>query len=296
MIPQTIIDTAVNKFNIENYLQGKGIKYFPCAKGIRLKSPFRVDTNPSAVIFTDRKLYYDSGTDERISLVKFVMRLENCNFDKAFNIITNNTITEHYHNAPPNTVKQKPTENFIFKPLQNKNLIEYANKRGIGAATAKRYLLECWKNSKYYYLAFKNDFGGYAMRNDTKSNFSKINYGKGGVTTINNNSDRVIIFEGLFDFLSWVEYMAATDQQAEQFNIIVLNSCSNVSSILNKLTDYKQIYLLLDNDPKGNETAAKITTKYPDKVKNLTPYFIKDPCKDFNDYWLQTIKKALQPT
>lgn len=284
MIAQEYINDKVNSFDVEQYLHGKGISIFRSSKGYCFKSPFRTDSNPSAIIYFNTKLYQDIGSGQKMNLINFIMRLENCNFDTAFQIVSNHTTHETQYRAPETPTAQ--AAKYIYQPLQHRNLITYAQKRGVSEPTAKKYLSECWKNGKYYYLAFRNDNGGYALRNDTTGNFKKINDGTGGVTTINHNADKVVIFEGFFDFLSWVEYMTAKGKQAERFNAIVLNSCSNLSKIINKLACYTKIYLLLDNDRTGTETTQKIINRYPDKAENITPRLLNDS-HDFNDFWVK---------
>ncbi len=293
MTPQETINRYVDKFDVEQYLHCKGIECFHSAKGVCFKSPFRADSNPSAIIFANTKLFHDIGTGDRMNLINFIMKLEGCTFDKAMQIVSDNAAAATPTAATVPTKEHAATAaKFEYRPLQNANLISYAQRRGISEKTAKKYLSECWKNGKYYYLAFRNDNGGYALRNDTNSNFAKINDGKGGVTTINNQSDRVVMFEGFFDFLSWVEYMAANGKQAQHFNTIVLNSCNNLTDkILNTLGTYTHIYLLLDNDRTGNNTAAKILNRYPAIAQNLTPRMLTDGSKDFNDYWKTLITK-----
>ena len=260
-------------------------------------SPFREDKHPSFWVNLRTGTCGDLAEGRIGDVVNLAARYYNCdNATAAANIADSfrlgafssaNKHTAAQHNEPETPTTQ--ATKFVYQPLQHRNLIIYAQKRGISEPTAKKYLLECWKNDKYYYLAFRNDNGGYALRNDTTGNYSKINDGTNGVTSISHNSDKVVIFEGFFDFLSWVEYMAAKGKQVEQFNAIILNSCSNLSKIINKLGCFAKFYLLLDNDHKGAETAEKIIDKYPDKAENLTPKMI-DGYKDFNDYWVNRTK------
>ncbi len=290
MIPQEQINDYAEKFDVKKYLQSKNINFFHSPKGILLKSPFRDDKNPSSVIFNNTKLYYDSGSGEKLSLLNFVMKLEHCNFENAVKILSGNNFQTD-ENAVQTSENKSNKAKFEYFPLTNANLIRYAEKRCISETTAKKYLLECWKDRKFYYLAFKNDNGGFALRNDTQSNYSKINDGKGGVTTIDNKSDKVVIFEGFFDFLSWIEF-AQSKGKIFSCNAIVLNSCVNLSYIISKLNGYNKIYLLFDNDQKGTETAQKVSEKYSDKVKNLTPKFLtSESIKDFNDYWIRECNK-----
>ena len=266
-------------------------------------SPFREDKNPSFWVNTKTQTCGDFGGNERIgSVIDLAAAYWNTDAETAkqnledmlclgsFSFERQRVCRASTTPTPSKTKTANAIAKYEIKPLQKINLLAYAYKRGISATTARKYLKECWKDDKYFYLAFQNDNGGYALRNSTDSNYSKINYGKGGITTISHNSDRVVFFEGFFDFLSWIEYMAAKGRQAEQFNAIVLNSCSNLSKIINNLGSYTKIYLLLDNDQKGAETANKITNKYPDKAENLTPKMIGN-YKDFNEFWVNRVNE-----
>lgn len=271
-------------------------------KFLHYKSPLREDNNPSFWVNTETGTCGDfavGNIGDVINLAAAYWHTDNCtakqNLEDMFRLgyfsFAKQRVSQTASTPPTTNKTANTTAKYEIKPLQKINLLAYAYKRGITAPTAQKYLKECWVNDKYYYLAFQNDKGGYVLRNSferNNTNMKKVpirNYGKGGITTISHNSDRVVFFEGFFDFLSWVEYMAAKGKHIEQYNIIVLNSCSNISSILNKLDYYKAIYTFLDNDPKGRETTEKITSKYPDKLMDLTPQLLKREGEDFNDFW-----------
>lgn len=294
MIEQEEINKAVKSFDIESYLHSKGIKFAHSSKGIFLKSPFRSEHNQSSVIFNDSRMYYDSATGDKFSLVRFVMELEHCNFSTALQTISGNKFTPVAE--PDNLQKIFDEKDYQFYPLQNHILLEYCAGRGVSAYVAQKYCRECLKDHKYFYVAFPTDKGGHVLRNGTKGNFAKINEsGKPlSISTINNQSNRIVILEGFFDFLSLAEYWRYKTGKDIPYNAIVLNSCTMLSkAVIEQLSAYQMIYTLLDYDDTGIATTNKITSVYADKCENLTDKFLKGKYNDFNDYWID-YKKQLQ--
>jgi 5S rRNA maturation endonuclease (ribonuclease M5) len=86
-----------------------------------------------------------------------------------------------------------------------------------------------------------------------------------------------MIFEGFFDFLSFVEIWGTP-----KMGVIVLNSLSNVKKAYPYIEQASQVYLLLDNDNKGIETTQKLAQKFGAKVISESQVFA--PYKDMNEY------------
>lgn len=296
MIEQEEINKVVKSFEIESYLHSKGIRYNHSRKGLCFKSPFRNEHNPSSVIYNDTRMYHDCATGDKFSLVRFVMELEHCNFATALQTISGNKFTPVEQSEPNDIKREFEQKDYQFYPLQNHILLEYCASRGVSANVAQKYCCECLKDHKYFYVAFPSDKGCHVLRNGTKSNFAKINEsGKSmSVTTINNQSDKVVILEGFFDFLSLVEYWRYKTGKDFPYNAIVLNSCHLLhKEDIEQLSAYQKIYTLLDNDNTGIATTNKITSVYADKCENLTDKFLKGKYNDFNDYWID-YKRNLQ--
>ncbi|MCR5453734.1 MAG: toprim domain-containing protein [Bacteroidales bacterium] len=293
MITQEKINECVSKFNVGLYLQAKGIRYRNTNTGLFFCSPLRHENNPSAVIFHGSKIYRDFATKETMSIVNFVCQLEGCNFARAIEIISGERFQD-LAQVQSSAVKYDENPKYTYTELTTPKLFEYTRSRGISDETAKQYLRECIIKGKFHHVAFKNDGGGYAIRNTSNSKtftLRWINDGRSRPTTINNNSDKVVIFEGTFDFLAWLEYMKFIGKDSGRFDAIVLNTVANWKYA--NLRDYAQIYLYLDNDGKteaGQRESEAIMAEYPDKVTNLTPTtFAPYGCKDFNDFWRQKI-------
>lgn len=292
MIAQETINEYVSRFSVELYLEAKNIRYRRTPKGLFFCSPLRNEHNPSVVIFNDSKIYFDFTTHERMNIVNFICQLEGCDFMRAIEIISGN----RFQNLTQQEIidyDEKPK--YTYTTLTTPKLFDYTRSRGISDDTARQYLCECIIKEKYHHVAFKNDGGGYAIRNTSNSKSFKmrwINDGCNRPTTISHNSDKVVIFEGTFDFLAWIEYMKYIGKDSGRFDVVVLNTAANWKYA--KLRDYAQIYLYLDNDGNqetGQRESKAITAEYPDKVTNLTPItFAPYGYKDFNDYWVKHFK------
>ena len=142
-----------------------------------------------------------------------------------------------------------------IKNVQHSALLEYLNERKV--ANQAKFIQEIHyriNGKNYFGIGFKNDSGGYEIRNK----YAKICLGKKDITTIKNDSDKVRIFEGFFDFLSFKkveEYL-----EKEPSNYIILNSVSMIHRAQKSFEDYKNIELYFDNDNAGNRAVEIIKT------------------------------------
>ena len=87
-----------------------------------------------------------------------------------------------------------------IKNIQHPAILEYLRERKVGNQTQLLDEIHYrMKDKNYFGIGFKNDSGGYEIRNK----YSKICLGKKDVSTIKNGSESLRIFEGFFDFLSF---------------------------------------------------------------------------------------------
>lgn len=296
MIAQQVIDNYVSRFNVESYLTAKQIPFTRSQRGWCFCSPLRNEHNPSAVIFFNTKQYFDFSTEERMTLPTFIAKVENVDFKRAIEIISGATFQSLTPCAPQTELSDgKPVGEYSV--LKDASLFRYAESRGISIRTALRYLSQCLWKGKYNKIAFRNDKGGYAIRNnqpDAKQRW--FNDGPNRPTTISHNSDAVCIFEGTFDFLSWIEYMSFKKKSIEKFDCITLNSVSNYRWLImeRQLDKYNHIFLWLDADKAGRETTAKIIAEYPLEALDMTAQYLPDGCKDFADFWFNIYKENIK--
>ena len=94
------------------------------------------------------------------------------------------------------------------------------------------------------------------------------------------------MFEGFFDFLSWIE-----DQGIEAFpcDVCVLNSVSNLRRALEFLSAHKEIHLYLDNDRAGAYAAAQIECFCVNEdTREVSMSHLFDGYKDYNEMLVAT--------
>ena len=127
-------------------------------------------------------------------------------------------------------------------------LIQYIRGRGIDLQDIAPFAKEVhWKNKgkRYFAVGFPNQSGGWVLR----SSIFKGNILGGGVSIqILGTIKSIKVFEGWFDFLSYLKLSGATDFQA-----IILNSTANLSMrlMLDILKEEQKVEIYLDNDATG---------------------------------------------
>ncbi|WP_332913274.1 toprim domain-containing protein [Algoriphagus boritolerans] len=104
-----------------------------------------------------------------------------------------------------------------------------------------------WRNKgrRYFAVGFPNESGGWVLR----SSIFKGNILGGGISIqVLGTVKSIKVFEGWFDFLSYLKLSGATD-----FKAIILNSIANLSMrlMLDSLKERQKVELYLDNDTTG---------------------------------------------
>jgi len=268
------------------------------------KSPFRPDEQePSFYLRYDQQKdkwqWKDFGRSGKGGdIIDLVMELHNTNETGALLLLASPEISQSKFFPIGNILETNNSCTIKIKhiqPLQNRALVNYLASRKISQAKALNYIEECYyysypgQTKPYFALSFKNDEGGYELRTaPTKKNpdGKKLSTSPKAPTTIKRNPAALNIFEGFIDFLSALEYFNTTKPK---FESIVLNSVTNLDTILHVLENYPQINLFLDNDDTGQQAAETIKAAHP-KVKNYSKILFPK-YNDFNDFLTGNIAK-----
>jgi hypothetical protein len=243
-------------------------------------SPLRDEKTPSFKVNRKLNRWYDHGLGKGGNLVDFAILYHGC------------TVSEFLKNLSGNLSLQKPSiQQSVTRPepenqikilgdfiLSSTALLRYLQQRRIPVDIADRYCREVRYelNGKVYYgIGFKNDLGGFEIRNP----YFKASSSPKGITTIDNSAGEVIVFEGFTDFLSF----KATHQQdpEDRFDFVVLNSVSFFETARPFLEKHNTIRLYLDRDATGQNCsryALSLSSKYKDESSLYQNY------KDFNDW------------
>ncbi len=107
------------------------------------------------------------------------------------------------------------------------------------------------KDKSYYALGFKNDGGGYELRNE----YVKLSSSPKGTTLIDNGAKDLAVFEGFFDFLS---YRALYEKEPGHLrNFPILNSASFFEKSLPLMQTHDRVHLYLDTDKTGQKSTQQ---------------------------------------
>lgn len=255
-------------------------------------SPFREETNRSFHVNPRKNVWYDFGTAEGGGVLSLVIKLSNCDQEEAFDILAqmNTSFIPSYQYVAPSPARKEPERSIIIdhigKEFRRRKLLKYAAERGISKETLDRFCVQITYHNvyspslKHTAIGFPNQLGGYVLRSDSVKKCSAS-----GISIIRSESnvgnDCVSVFEGFFDFLSWIE-----DQGIDALpcDICVLNSVSNLKRALGFLNEHREIHLYLDNDRAGDEAAAQIECFcVNDLTRVVRMSHLFDGYKDYNE-------------
>jgi DNA primase len=260
-------------------------------------SPFRAEKHPSFKINKNKNAWYDHGNGKGGMLVDFVAELYQCNVSEALQKISSFHLQNSFQNnpvRPPLLSYENPlfndrnaTETAIKiiaanHAIQDLWLCRYLLKRGIEKTIADKFCYEISfkninadSNKIYKAIGFKNNAGGYELRNEYFKGSSTPKF----ITYINNKTNNITVFEGFFDFLTYQSIHQ--NQQHELTSFLVLNSLSFFEKCLLLMEKHKHIHLYLDHDDAGkkcSELALKRSIQFTDESKLYKGY------KDLNEW------------
>jgi Toprim-like/CHC2 zinc finger len=242
-------------------------------------SPFRLEKTASFKINTKRNIWYDFSLGQGGDSIKLIQTLKNCDTKVALEYLKEIEGSPFIYQKPKISISpyQKSDLKILdIGPVSDRNLIQYLNKRGIVSAHVISFCKEMEyenKGRKFNSIAFENISGGYEIRSEG----FKSCHGKKDISHIKNGGQYLLIFEGFFDFLSYLEIPNLCVGSADY---LILNSLVNLRKIPNILEYYRKIFLFLDNDEAGNK--AKLEMKNCGKeVIDMSVFYEKN--KDLNE-------------
>ncbi|WP_276480998.1 toprim domain-containing protein [Paraflavitalea pollutisoli] len=219
-------------------------------------SPLRDEKTPSFKINRSMNRWFDFSEGKGGNLVDFGVAYFKCTLPDFLQRL----IAPGYHHSPvqqpAKSVTTSPEDTIkinLVKPIESFPLIKYLRDRRIPPKIAAEHLREVnysLHGKNYYALGFRNDQGGYELRNQ----YVKASSSPKASTFINQEASSLAVFEGFFDFLS---YKTITNPQNHGLtNYLILNSASFFDQQLPTMRQHDTVRLFLDNDNTGN----KLTT------------------------------------
>lgn len=243
-------------------------------------SPLRDEKTPSFKINRRINRWYDHGTSQGGNLIDFAILYNHCTVGELLQ-----SLSSHFSFHQPFFYQAKNDESKESKiiitgenNLSSISLLSYLKQRRISLPVAGQFCREIrfqLHGKNYYGIGFKNDSGGFEIRNP----YFKGSSTPKSITTINNNSDNVLAFEGFMDFLS---FMGITpDEDKNKCDFVILNSVSLFEKARPFMEEHTAIRLYLDRDTTGQNCschALSLSSKYQDESALYKGY------KDFNDW------------
>lgn len=241
-------------------------------------SPYRDERTPSFKVDYNMNVWFDHGTDEGGSIIDLVMKLENCNFRDAIEKLENSSFSFHRNESAHFAQSTMQIDSVVS--LQNAKLIDYLqSKRAINIDIAKEYCREVHysiNGKPFFAVGFQSDSGGWELRNE----YFKGSSSPKGITTIDNGSDTVMIFEGFMDFLS---YLSLKGNSSPSIDTTVLNSVTNLAKAISFLQQHKTVHAFLDNDEAGKRAVEQLRQSLPNSEVVDQSAFYRNH-KDLNEY------------
>lgn len=257
-------------------------------------SPLRDEKTPSFKINRKLNRWYDHGLGKGGNLIDFAIRYHGCTVGELLESLSGNLSLQKPVFRQP--VKEEEAENRITIlrdcTLSSYALLRYLNQRRISVEVADRYCREVHyelSGKTYYGIGFKNDLGGFEIRNP----YFKASSSPKGMTTFDNGADEVVVFEGFTDFLSFKSIHR--NEPENRFDFAVLNSVSFFEKARPFMERHEAIRLYLDRDTTGqnySRYALSLSDRYKDESSLYRHY------KDFNDWAVnfgKPVKKQLKP-
>lgn len=249
-------------------------------------SPLRNENIPSFKINRKLNRWYDHGLGNGGNIIDFAILYHNCTVGELLQKLNDDF---SFHQTVVHQREQSGTEkkiniqkNFSISSFA---LLRYLEQRRIPIDIADRFCREVryeLNDKMYYGIGFKNDSGGYEIRNP----YFKASSSPKDITTIRNDAEEAIVFEGFTDFLS---FMAVhKNQPVSESDFVILNSTSFFEKARPFMEEHESIRLYLDRDTTGqnfSRYALSLSEKYKDESSLYKHY------KDFND-WVMNFGKS----
>ena len=254
---QSIVDYLQQQGYSPQYIRGNA--YWYC-------SSFRNEQTASFKVNTEHNQWYDFATDEHGDIIDLVCILQHCSIAEAIKHLSSASNTSAVNSSTPvapsfsfggtsipTTSPAHHMELISVKPITHPQLLQYLAERGLKKSDVFSFLWEISykiSDKTFFALGFANGAGGWELRNPyfkgymAPKSISTIK-GKGG--------QRLQIFEGFMDFLSWRKLHPEINADS-----IVLNLLALLPKVIPRVLGYSSIECFLDNDVAGRKALDQL--------------------------------------
>lgn len=242
------------------------------------KSPLRSENNPSFKVNSYKNLWFDFGIGDGGDIIKLTSMLFKVDSSSALKILSANHYSSHQkdtYNSESKVLITKVSE------ISNIQLINYLQSRKLNLKLAKEYCKEIsfeLNDKSFYAIGFQNDSTGYELR----CKYFKGSSSPKDVTLIKNNSQKLLLFEGFIDFLSW---FSCKQFFSGNHDYLILNTLSFLNKSKSVIKEYNEVLLFLDNDKAGKNATTELIGASLSKCIDMSKGY--SDFKDLNDSLIQ---------
>jgi len=250
-------------------------------------SMLHTETQPSFYVKDKLGVWYDQGLGKGGTIIDFGLAYWNLPFqetlEKIVQVCGTNLPLVNYDRQESarkrRAVKIPHYEVEEIKPLgNNPQITDYLNYRGIWQAAQNRiqevyYFVEDQKKQRKYFFAagWQNELGSWEVRNK----YFKGCLGHKAISFIPGDENRLAVFEGYINYLSWL-----TDNPGADESVIVLNSIALLNAAAKKAQQYSNINIYFDRDQTGHNATLELIKALPQAVDHSAIY---EGHNDYND-------------
>jgi hypothetical protein len=284
---------------IHLYLERAGITP---AKSVRqgrelwYSSPLREgDETPSFKVDTVLNLWFDHGMARGGNVIDLVIEMRRVTVKEALAILASGfsgSVPAASHltdpGGAPAVEKEKDSSFEVIdtRAIEHPALLKYLDARCIDTAVARRFLTELrFRKSgslkTFFALGFASG-AGFDARSPVFKGF--VGQGKDISRIIFTDRSTVAVFEGPFDFLSWLSMRELVEPDCA---VIVLHSVSLKRRALAAITEhgFGRVLLYLDHDQGGRDTTAFFQSELGNRnVVDCSGSYAE--FKDLNAWWI----------
>lgn len=237
--------------------------HFPTRKSEKeawFLSPLRSETQASFNVSLIKNKWYDFGIRKGGNTINLVMLILNCSFQDALLFLSSEKTSFSFSRESFSPEKALSDELKIVqvKDITHPALVEYIKSRAVPLEIARMWCREIYfslKEKVYFSLGIQNQMGGWELRNK----YFKGSSAPKSYTHLKTDSKRVLITEGMFDFLS----LAHLDKEmVESSDFIILNSLCFLDKVKTQLSTYDEIQIYLDNDTAGDIATNELISQF----------------------------------
>ena len=243
-------------------------------------SPLRSETQASFKVSKTLNCWYDHGLGKGGNCIDLICALSNVSVSGAIEFLAQINTGE-----PPiqeqNNLRQSRIQIKDVKFIQHPALLQYLNKRKISLTIANTFCREVHYtvgNTYCFSIGLKNNSEGWELRNK----YFKSSSSPKDLTWINNESQKLIVLEGMFDLLSLITVSPNLKREAD---FLVLNSVAFADKALPYFNNYEFIELYLDRDEAGRKTTALFLNENS-KCIDKSEFYAAE--KDLNAWLMKT--------